>query len=158
MLNRATTGNGTTDGLTRRATYAEIFEQAGIAQLSDFGQLAIDTADPVLADAVFRAVAALPNTQRPFAPAGFLELVPNADFTEAQQILQAVADAADSAKRAMDTFDGGRHGAVTQLQIEKGLRAQQANADAFNIDDILDASGGVREDALLRMSQRLSDQ
>jgi hypothetical protein len=112
----------------------------------------------VLADAVFRAVAALPNDRRPFAPAAFLELVPNADFNESQQILQAVMDAADSAKQAMDTFDGGRHGAVVQGQIEKGLRAQKSGAEAFNIDDILDASGGVREDALLRMSQRLSDQ
>lgn len=157
VLNRATTGSGATDSLLRRAAYSEIFEQAGVAQLSDFGQLAVDTGDPILADSVYRAVAALPNDKRPFAPAAFLELVPNSDYTEAQQILQAVMDAADSAKQSLDTFDGGRHGQVTQNQIEKGLRAQ-SSAEAFNIDDLLDASGGVREDALLRMSQRLSDQ
>jgi hypothetical protein len=57
----------------------------------------------------------------------------------------------------MAVFDGGRHGAVTQAQIEKGLRAK-SGADHFDINDILDASGGIREDALLRMGQRVQGQ
>jgi hypothetical protein len=154
VLNRSTTGHGVTDGLQCRAAYAEIFEQAGKAQLSDFGQLAIDTGDPVLADALYRAVAALPNDSRPFAPAAFLELLPNAEFTEAQQVLQAVVDAMDQAKQSMDAFESGRHGQITQGQLERGLPPE--SADEFDIDDILDSSGGIREDVLLRMGQRVS--
>lgn len=159
VLNRANVGNGVnaTDSLMRRAAYAEVFKTAGKAQLHDFGQLAIDTGDAVLADSVFRAVASLPSADRPFPPASLLALVPNAEFEEAKQLLNATMDAYDAAKRGFDTFMGGRHGQVTQAQIAAALRQQQQDgADDFNINDILDDAGAVREDALVRLGKRAS--
>ena len=156
MLNRATTGNGVTEGIQRRAAYAEIFETAGRAQLYAFGQVAIDTADAVLADSVYRAVASLPSKERPFSPAQLLELVPNAEYTEAQALVNTVMDDHDAAKRAFDTFIGGRHGQVTTDQIRAALdqRDRESGVDDFNVDDILDEAGGIREDALVRLGKR----
>lgn len=157
VLNRATTGSGLTDSMVRRAAYAEVFAQAGKAQLWDFGQLAVDTADPVLADCLFRAVAAIPTADRPFQPAAFLALVQNAEWTEAQQLLEGVVESFRSAKRGIDIFGGGKHGQVTVDQIESGLRAQDKKSDEeLNIDDILDAAGGIREDAVLRLGQQVN--
>lgn len=158
VLNRATTGQGLTDSMLRRAAYAQVFTQAGKAQLFDFGQLAVDTADPVLADSIYRAVASMPNDERPFAPAGLLELVPNAEYDEATQLLDGVVENYRQAKRGIDAFEGGRHGQVTQEQIEAGLRARDKDApvDNFDPDDILDEAGGIREDALLRISSRVA--
>ena len=103
---------------------------------------------------MYRAVSALPNSERPFAPAAFIERVPNAEWSKAQQLLQGVVDAADRVKMTIDIFNGGRHGLVTQAQIQTGLKAQDSPT-VNDEDDILDEAGGIREDVLLRLAQQV---
>lgn len=154
VLNRATTGAGATEGLTRRAAYAEIFEKVGKAQLFDFGQLAIDTGDAVLADAVYRAVMIRSRDERPFQPAEFISLVQNTEYTDSVTILQGILDTADEAGQAIATFEG-KTGQVSLNRIALGLRGQ--GAEIAN-DDLLDEAGGVREDAMVRMGKQFSGQ
>jgi hypothetical protein len=158
VLNRAASGNGVTDSLARRAHYAVIFAQAGKAQLGDFGQLAVDTGDAVLADAVYRAVASMPTDARPFVPAAILELVQNAEWSEAQAVLESVVNATDRAKMVMDRFDGGRHGAVDKINMGLDEQSKSGTDDDFNIDDVLDSAGGIKDSALLLMGKRISGQ
>ena len=150
VLNRATTGNGTLEGLTRRASYATIFEKIGKAQMFDFGQLAIDTGDAVLADSVYRAVMTRPREDRPFQPAEFIALVKNTDHTEATAILQQVLDDCDKAGTAMAEFEG-RTGRVNLNMIASGL-AKQGRIPAAE-DDLLDEAGALKDEALISFAK-----
>ncbi|MCC6394773.1 MAG: hypothetical protein IT167_29535 [Bryobacterales bacterium] len=150
VLNRATTGNGALEGLTRRASYATIFEKIGKAQLFDFGQLAIDTGDAVLADSVYRAAMTRPREERPFQPAEFISLLRNSDHTEATTILQKVLDDCDKAGTAMAEFEG-QTGRVNLNMITAGLQKQGRIPAAH---DLLDEAGGIREEALIQFAAK----
>lgn len=153
VLNRATTGSGVAEGLARRAHYATIFERVGKAQLFDFGQLAIDTGDAILGDAVYRAVMTRARDERPFQPAEFITILPNGEFDEASAILQSVMDEADQAGIAIATFEG-RTGQVSLSRITMGLQGLDDSLRAGD-DDMLDEAGGIKESALVRFNSEL---
>lgn len=150
VLNRATSGAGATDSIVRRSAYKAIFEQAGKAELASWGQLALDTGDAVLADAIYRANSARPKDERGFSPAAFIELLPNSDYTEANTVLQSVMDSADRAGIAISEFEG-RTGKVSLNRIAMGLAGQ--GKKAAPVDDLLDEAGGIRDEALINFAK-----
>jgi hypothetical protein len=162
VLNRATTGTGATEGLTRRAAYATIFEKIGKAQLFDFGQLAIDTGDAILGDSVYRATMIRPREERPFQPAELIALIPNAEYTEATAILQSVLDTTDAAGLAIASFEG-KTGKVSISKIALGLHGQREKVKAQedlsdDLGEMLDSAGGIRDEWLLKIGKRVSEQ
>jgi hypothetical protein len=153
VLSRATTGNGTTEGIQRRAAYAAIFASMGRAALFDAAQECIDTGDAVKADALYRAICSLPRDERPCQPAEFISLVPNAEYTEATAVLQSVLDATDQAGLAIATFEG-KTGKVSISKIALGLAGQGDKLKPE--EDMLDAAGGIRDEWVLEQARRAS--
>jgi hypothetical protein len=157
-LNRATSGDGVTDAVQRRAAYSAMFAQAGKAELFAWAQLALDTGDAVLADAIYRANSARVKTDRGFEPASFISLMPNGEFTESQTILQEVVDSAKRAGLAIAQFEG-RGSAVSVDLIAMGLAEQDGTLPGPSQDlDPFDETGAIRPEYLMQQGKRVSGQ
>jgi hypothetical protein len=157
VLNRAVApASNLTDALARRAHYAAMFELAGKAELFSWSQIAIDTADAILADSVYRANAKRSKDERAFLPSTFMALLPNAEYTEATGILQEVLMSAKRAGMAIAQFEQ-RGSAVSLDLIALGLSAQDAALVDPGLDtDPFDASGAVKESYFLNAGKRVS--
>lgn len=159
VLNRAVApASNLTDALSRRAAYAQIFQQVGKMELFSWAQIAIDSGDAILADAVYRANGKRSREERAFLPSTFMSLLPNADYTEAAGILQEVLLSAKRAGLSIAQFDG--HGSAVSLDlIAMGLSSlDDSIIDPGLDDDPFDSTGAVKESYLLSSGKRVSGQ
>lgn len=123
-----------------------------------WAQLAIDTGDAVLADAVLRANGKRLRDDRAFLASTFLNLIPNADYNEARDILQAVLNSARSAGIAIAEFEG-RRSAVSLDLIRMGLADQDGALPTDGLDDDpFDSSGAVKPEYLLATGKKVAGQ
>ncbi len=123
VLRRATAGNGSEDGLARRAYYAEILAVAGAVELARFAQAAIDQGDALLADCVLRENGARKKDEQSFANSAVLDKLPNAEHEQAQALLSSVIDTAQRGGLAYSEFQ--RQAPDALRRIELGLKARQ---------------------------------
>lgn len=97
ILRKAKSGNGGAQGIIEamalRASYAQVLEVCGAVELAKWAQQAIDSGDPILADAVLRENGARKRDEQPFMNATILDKLPNAEFGEAQAFLNQVRGA-----------------------------------------------------------------
>lgn len=121
VLRRA---RGTTSNLMEsvqlRAMYAEILGNIEPRELAAFAQQAIDSGDPILADAVARRNFTIPRNDRAFTNQAFLALVPNAEFDTAQAQLATVTMLYEQATVQYATF-GREVGAASLQRMNYGL-------------------------------------
>ena len=103
-----------------RAAYAEIFEQAGPVELVRWAQSAVDSGDPVLADAVIRANNSKPTAERTFSSQEVLNQIPNTEHDEAQASCQAIIDLAERAGKEWSEFQNDKPDAMWRIAL--GLR------------------------------------
>lgn len=139
VLRNAKTGSGDVQGFVEamqlRAAYAEILAVAGTIELARFAQQAIDTGDPILADAVLRENGARKQTDQPFMNAALLQNLPNTDHHNAQVYLNQVIDLNQQAGLAYSEFQRQSPDAFKRIAI--GLKARQ------NINDLISEDGAI---------------
>ncbi len=88
----------------------------------------------------------------------FLNLIPNADYNEARDILQAVLNSARSAGIAIAEFEG-RRSAVSLDLIRMGLADQDGALPTDGLDDDpFDSSGAVKPEYLLATGKKVAGQ
>lgn len=119
VLRRAKS-NGLLESIQLRAYYAEILEDIEPRELAAFAQQAIDSGDPILADAVQRENFTRPRESRAFTNQAFLALVPNGEFDAAQAQLATVTMLYEQATVQYATF-GREIGAASLQRMNYGL-------------------------------------
>jgi hypothetical protein len=127
ILRKAKSGNGGAQGILEamalRASYAQVLEVCGAVELAKWAQQAIDSGDPILADAVLRENGARKRDEQPFMNATILEKLPNTEFEEAQALLNQVIDTAQRGGLAYSEFQRQAPDAIRRIEL--GLKARQ---------------------------------
>ena len=127
ILRKAKSGNGGAQGIIEamalRASYAAILEVCGPVELAKWAQQAVDSGDPLLADAVLRENGARKKDEQPFSCASLLDKLPNAEFGEAQALLNQVIDTAQRGGLAYSEFQRQAPDAIRRIEL--GLKARQ---------------------------------
>lgn len=127
VLRRAKTGNGDVVGIVQamqlRAAYADVLAAAGPAELAAWAQQAIDTGDAILADAVLRENGARKQDDRAFMNSALLSNLKNADYIQAQALLNQVIDLNQRAGLQYSQFQNQDSAAFKRIQI--GLTQRQ---------------------------------
>ncbi len=126
-----------------RASFAEIFEQAGPTELARWAQWAIDSGDPVMADAVIRANNNKPTNDRTLNSQAVLDAIPNSDHEQAQDSCAAIIDAAEAAGLAWSEFENDHPDAMCRIAV--GLRKMERINEGNGIPEAgrRGESGGV---------------
>jgi hypothetical protein len=127
-----------------------LFRLAGKMEMLTWGQLAIDTADAVMADAVYREVTTRTVADRPFLPAEFISNLRNAEFDEAQDILKSVRIETERAQAVLERFESAS-GAPSLNRMANALRDRKVQPSADE-DDVFDELGGIKEGYLRRVN------
>jgi hypothetical protein len=112
--------NSLMEAIQIRALYAGILEEIEPRELAAFAQQAIDSGDPILADAVQRENFTRPRESRAFTNQAFLALVPNSEFDVAQARLATVTMLYEQATVQYATF-GREIGAASLQRMNYGL-------------------------------------
>ena len=145
ILRRATgiQATGFVQSQALRASFAEIFEQAGPTELARWAQWAIDSGDPVMADAVIRANNSKPTNDRTFNSQSVLDAIPNSEYEQAQASCQAIIEAAEAAGLAWSEFENDRPDAMRRIAV--GLRKMDKINEGHGIPEAgsRGESGGV---------------
>ena len=142
--------NGLPQATALRAQYAEILEKAGTAELAAWAQTAIDSADPVMFDAVVRENDARKRDERSFLSPGALELF-GANWEEYKMAQAMFTEVTLTAKRGAlvyAEFEKGR-GAVATNRIALGLAVANKT---YDINDAGEIVIGQHDDNAQRMN------